>query len=66
VSCAAVLNHDRQEELPINIGGTTTHGRIDEDILWFELTDESAAISIASSKHLIVTISVEACGATVM
>jgi hypothetical protein len=32
----------------------------------FELTDASAAISTAISKHLMMTISVETCIATVM
>jgi hypothetical protein len=52
----------RQEESPINIKRTTTYGHTDKVILWAELTDGSAAIS----KHLMMTISVEICSATVV
>jgi hypothetical protein len=44
---AVQLHMTRQEESPIAIGRTTTHGRTDEGIFWFELTDGIAAISRA-------------------
>jgi hypothetical protein len=47
--CVAVHKTQEEESL-ITTGRTTTHGRIDEGILWFELTDGSAAISTAISK----------------
>jgi hypothetical protein len=56
----------QQEESPITIKRTTKHGHIDKGILWFELTDGSAAISTALSKHLMMTISIETCSATLM
>jgi hypothetical protein len=60
------LHTTRQEEAPITIKWSTTHGRIDEGIFWIELTDGRAAISTAISKHLMMTVSVETCSATVM
>jgi hypothetical protein len=57
--CGAQLHTTQQEELAITIGCTATHGHIDKGVLWFELTDGSAAIS----EHL-MTVSVKTCSAT--
>jgi hypothetical protein len=64
IAVETAVNKTRQEESPITIKRTTTHGRIER--VSFELIDGSAAISTAILKHLMMTISVETCSATVM
>jgi hypothetical protein len=43
--------HDMTGGITHHTECTTTHGPIDEGVLWFELTDGSAEISTAISKH---------------